>query len=131
MMVYGPNGFFREFSGNEQDPLFDIHCVYEKAKNNPGKFSGNIMLQVTNGTGHSVSLEITDRAYQSGKRNMTIPPNKRGDVSGTLVLDLHKTYGWYDFSVKIKGNDHFQRRYAGHVETGDPAKTDPGMGQVI
>jgi phospholipase C len=44
---------------------------------------------------------------------------------------LSKSFGWYDFSLKIKGNELFEKRYAGHVETGKPAKTDPFMGRVV
>jgi phospholipase C len=48
-----------------------------------------------------------------------------------MVLDLIKTYGWYDFTVKVKGNDSFEKRYAGRVETGKESFTDPMMGGVV
>lgn len=52
-------------------------------------------------------------------------------VSGavTIILDLKKSFGWYDFSIKVKGNKSFIKRYAGHVETGEPSYSDPFMGQ--
>jgi phospholipase C len=48
-----------------------------------------------------------------------------------FVIDTAKTFGWYDFTVKQKGNAIFERRYAGRVETGKPTKTDPFMGRVV
>jgi phospholipase C len=41
------------------------------------------------------------------------------------VLDTK--FGWYDFSVFIEGNTVFEKRYAGHVETGKESKSDPLM----
>jgi phospholipase C len=48
-----------------------------------------------------------------------------------LSLDHQSTKGWYDFSVFIQGNDRFERRYAGHIETGRPSISDPFMGGKI
>lgn len=48
-----------------------------------------------------------------------------------FVIDTGKTFGWYDFTVKQKGNNVFERRYAGRVEIGKPTKTDPFMGRVL
>jgi len=49
----------------------------------------------------------------------------------SIVLDLNKNFNWYDFSVKVKGNGTFEKRYAGHVEAGKESRTDPLMGRVI
>jgi phospholipase C len=49
----------------------------------------------------------------------------------TIALDTGNSFGWYDFSVKIKGNTTFERRYAGRVETGAASKTDPLMGRAL
>jgi phospholipase C len=48
-----------------------------------------------------------------------------------VTIHLAKSFGWYDFSIKVKGNSLFEKRYAGRVETGRPGKTDPFMGRVI
>ena len=41
---------------------------------------------------------------------------------------LARSRGWYDLVVTVAGDPHFQRRYAGHVETGENTVTDPLMG---
>jgi phospholipase C len=124
LRVYGPNGFFREFRGNKNDPLIQVNCLYETGKANPGKFTGNITLSISNAEEHSHIIEITDNAYKASKRTHTIA------ASGILSIGTSKSYGWYDFSIKIKGNNLFEKRYAGRVETGLAGKTDPAMGRV-
>lgn len=37
---------------------------------------------------------------------------------------------WYDLSVTLTGNDGFLYPYAGHVEIGEPGKTDPAIGPM-
>ena len=43
-------------------------------------------------------------------------------------FDLTRSFGWYDFSIKLPGNYLFEKRFAGHVETGHVSKSDPAMG---
>jgi len=47
------------------------------------------------------------------------------------VLNLGKSSGWYDFTVKVSGADNFEKRFAGRVETGKESITDPYMGRVV
>lgn len=124
LRVYGPNGFYREFMGNEHEPLIEIACGYERK----GKtFTGNIALQLNNRDAANVyTVEIIDNAYKSGNHKKVLA----GGAKSSLVLDLSKSFGWYDFSVRISGNRVFERRYAGHVETGKNSFSDPAMGRV-
>jgi phospholipase C len=123
LRVYGPNGFYREFIGNDNDPLADVECGYERK----GKaFTGNVSLQLKNPGKTPVTIEIIDHAYKSGDHKKTLAAG----VTSSLVLDLSKSFGWYDFSVRIAGNTAFERRYAGHVENGKSTFSDPAMGRV-
>ncbi|MEO5685030.1 MAG: phospholipase domain-containing protein [Chitinophagaceae bacterium] len=70
------------------------------------------------------TLEIIDNAYCGAPRTVL------AQGSHSIVLNLLKSFGWYDFTVRIKGNPSFQKRYAGHVETGKESFTDPLMGGV-
>ena len=86
---------------------------------------GNVLLKFKNNSGKPVTIEITDNVYKSPKQTKLIAG------SSSVVLNLQKNYGWYDFTVKIKGNSSLQKRFAGHVETGKESKSDPGMGRVL
>jgi phospholipase C len=124
LRVYGPNGFYREFTGDENDPLVDVKCGYERK----GKaFTGNVSLQLDNlDSTHVYTVEIIDHAYKSGNHKKVLAAGAKSSI----VLDLGKSYGWYDFSVRITGNRTFERRYAGHVENGKVTFSDPAMGRV-
>jgi phospholipase C len=122
IQVYGPNGFMREFKGSAADPGIQLACDYEGLRT--GKLSGNIELKIS-GTGQVFSVVVKDRAYGAQDRRFQV------DKSGkSLVLDLSKSHGWYDFSVTVDGHETFDQRFAGRVETGRHSFSDPFMGRV-
>ncbi len=126
LRVYGPNGFFREFGGDKNDPLINIQLEYERTKNSPQKFTGNVVLLFKNFGDTNHFIEISDNSYQNEKRTFALDKMETKET----VLDLRKSFNWYDFSVKIKDNNLFQKRFAGRVETGIHSKSDPFMGRV-
>lgn len=118
--VYGPNGFFREFRGNTGDPVV-VTCEYERNKK---QLTGNVRLTLTNKTAKALSVEIADNAYKLPAQSKQIAAS----AGATVVLDLSKSFGWYDVAIRIPGNDLFESRFAGRVETGKEAVSDPAMG---
>jgi phospholipase C len=117
--VYGPNGFFREFRGVVKDKI-EITCEYEQvAKRKP---NGNILINFVNKTGKPFTAEIKDNAYKQGIQT------KHVDTTATVALDLSKSFGWYDVSVVINGNQNFETRLSGRVETGKTGMSDPLLG---
>ncbi|MEO5563806.1 MAG: phospholipase C, phosphocholine-specific, partial [Chitinophagaceae bacterium] len=127
LRVYGPNGFFREFLGNQNDPGIDVIAMYEPGKSNTKKPGGNIIIPLKNNSKKLQTIIITDNSYKTGSHTQSLAAMG----SKNIVLNTSKSYGWYDFSVRIKGNPLFERRFAGRVETGVASKTDPLMGRVI
>lgn len=128
LRAYGPNGFFREFLGDREDPALDVACAYEPARLLKSGLSGNVKLLIRN-TGQTgpVSVRISDHAYGNDAVTRTVA----ADSTTELVLDLKKSAGWYDFSVTVDGAKGYERRYAGHVETGKESITDPHMGRAL
>lgn len=126
LIVYGPNGFYREFDGNQDDPAVAIECVYEKDTSNPKKLTGNIQLLFQNIKSKDLIISIQDKAYGT--------PTIKKKVSGIdnqVVINLHKSFGWYDFEVRIEGYKGYCQRYAGRVETGERGYTDPVIGKSV
>ncbi len=41
---------------------------------------------------------------------------------------LEKSHGWYDFTIETQSDTGFQRRLAGHLETGYDSMSDPAFG---
>jgi len=126
LRVYGPNGFYREFIGDAQDPVLDVlcHCQFQAGQ----KPTGNIEVSITNGDTHAFSIEVIDHAYHTATRKANVPPGK---IPSKILVETSMSHGWYDFSVKVSGLAGFEKRFAGRVETGIPGKTDPFMGGVV
>lgn len=127
LRVYGPNGFFREFMGDAQNPQLKITCQYEPHKEKPLKLSGNVIVTVTNDGNRAETMEITDMSYKTGSKTLKVAAKSKASIA----MDLGKNYNWYDFSVKAAGNNSFNERFAGRVETGMTTKTDPLMGKMV
>lgn len=123
--VYGPNGFFRECAGKADDPAIAIVCDYERTGKLIKNPTGNITLNITSlHPGKSYTVEVKDNAYKNK------PIKKTVTNASVVVLNLGKSFGWYDFTVRVEGYNDFERRYAGHVETGKASHTDPFMGKA-
>jgi len=132
LLVYAPNGFFREFKGSGDDPSINILLGYEYNTLNPKKHSGNIEIKLSNlNPANKYTIEIIDNAYKTPARTTLLDTANSKNANATIILNLNKSFNWYDFSVKIKGHDTFEKRYAGRVETGKESKSDPAMGMVI
>lgn len=127
LRVYAPNGFYREFKGDTNNPQLQLKCEYEKSKLNPAKLTGNLVLHITNNDHKAQTIVIADKAYKAGNITKAIAA---GANTG-IVLNLSKSHNWYDFGVKINGNDLFEERFAGRVETGAVTQTDPLMGGLV
>lgn len=123
LRAYGPNGFFREFKGNGNDIDYEITLSVVQVKN---QNASGLLILITNLADHKLELELTDNSYNSGKKQIGIMPGPAGSVK--MALELSKSFGWYDFSMKINGRDDFEKRYAGRIENGKAGKTDPAMG---
>lgn len=124
LQVYGPNGFFREFKGNQKDPLIAAACGYEK---NGNKVTGNIALQLKNGGTEPLTVQVVDNSYGA----QAIRKRLNAGQASIVVLDLSKSHRWYDFSITIDANDQYTRRYAGRVENGMLGLTDPAIGATV
>lgn len=127
LCVYGPNGFFREFKGTANDPAITVQCDYERSGNNKNKLSGKIALTVQNTSQKPCKIRITDNAYKTAAIEKTVQPN----ATVIVPVDLSKQHNWYDLSVRVAGDEAFEKRYAGKVETGAEGVTDPFMGRTI
>jgi len=126
LRLNAPNGFYRELRGDMYDPAIAIQCGYEKNPSGKG-FSGNLLLTFsTADPAASREIIISDPAYK--KNNLT--RRLSGDKETVLVLPLADSQGWYDLSVRVKGYENFERRFAGRVETGKESISDPFMGRI-
>ncbi len=114
--VYGPNGFSRLFRGSAGDPQLQIAVTHLP--------DGNAEIKFINTGSKEYAATVTDNAYGNSIINKTI-----GSKATEVVKpDLSKSFGWYDFTIKVQGNSNFEKRYTGRVEAGKPTKSDPVIG---
>lgn len=125
--VIGPNGFLREIKGSDKDQDVLIEMVYERAQLNNKSATGNMHIRIKNNSSKDLTLDITDNVYKNPKLSRTLKPSESKDI----ILNLQKSYNWYDFSVRIQNDFQYLRRYAGHVETENASMTDPFMGRTV
>ena len=129
LSVQGPNGFFREFKGNANNPLIEVSCAYEQDAKK--KFTGNVLVKLKNiDPSRTYQVQLSDNGYQAKNQLTTLEKAGGGGAQQALVLPLKTSHNWYDFSVKVAGFDAFEQRYAGRVETGKAGFSDPLMGKV-
>jgi len=127
LRAYGPNGFFREFKGNAADPAIELACEYQRSPVDNKKLTGNIHLSLNSFSGKAHNIEIVDHAYKTNNHKLVVNTGAKLN----LALNLENSHRWYDFSIKIAGNQNYERRYAGRVETGKPSYSDPFMGGLM
>jgi phospholipase C len=123
LRVYGPNGFFREFRGSAGDPAVEMGFDYEEAGGGGYALTGDGVLRVKNSQDAACVVEMVDNAYGAVYPARTLDAGR--DM--VVVLPFGSSHGWYDFSVRVKGAEGFEKRYAGRVETGKDGVSDPAM----
>jgi len=125
--ISGPNGFYRHFKGNKNDPNVIVKLGYGLEGLLQNRINGNVSILLDNKLSNPVKVKIVDR-YQENRSTITEVAGKGIEV---LKINLQKSNGWYDLLVTVEGFEQFQKHYAGHVETGEDSITDPLMGGLI
>lgn len=113
--AYGPNGFYREFRGDLNDPAIHIE-VY------PNQDKSGLLLRVHNTSDKALSLTLAERSYKRPNQALSL---KKGKNELQIALQEHS--GWYDFSVLVEGFPSYEQRFAGHIENGKISTSDPAM----
>ncbi|GAA1522104.1 phosphocholine-specific phospholipase C [Kribbella lupini] len=112
--VYGPNGFLRGFRGKP------VPGPEVKARHNAR--TGDLDLTITNSSAVDHHVTVTN-AYGGLPKQL----NVRAGTSAKYTVDLFHSHSWYDVELTSSADDTWHRRLAGHVETGKPGLSDPGI----
>ena len=121
--AYGPNGFFRSFKGEEGELSLEVNTTYDITDQKKPQ----LLVHLENHDNvKNVHCLLEDQAYGKEMNEFKIKAKSKK----TVAIDTQKSFGWYDFALRIKNNNNFERRFAGRIETGLPSKTDPQMGNL-
>lgn len=122
LRVYGPNGFFREFTG-KRDTAVEVTCVPEK---NGRKIAGRLKVDIKNVSRQPLKLKVEEEKYEKKQRVIDLKPGS----TENLAISTTSSHGWYDFSIHVSGQENPLIRYAGRLETGADSISDPYMARV-
>ena len=120
--VHGPNGFLRTFAGSlaANSANLTVNAIYDDEE------SEGIVLVIRNHGSSAQRISVFD-AYSGKTHTRVVHPHD----SVTFVSQLHKSFGWYDLTIRVESDASFQRQLAGHVETGKPSVSDPAIGAGV
>jgi len=106
--VFGPNGFFRKFKG-QNIPELEIILVNTAPKS-------QVELIIRNHKNKNFSVNLEDLYRKTRKTISVQKPEEK------ISVDLEKNKGWYDLKISLNGHIwHF----AGRIETGKVSVSDP------
>ena len=123
LWVLGPNGFHRHFTGNARR-VAAAGQPNPEVRVTPDAANGDLVIKLVNTGAVSCVFTLTANQYaRTGTTTHTVVA--RGQTE--LRLPLRDSAHWYDFTVKVTGQADYSRRFAGHLETGEPSISDPAM----
>ncbi|WP_316735612.1 phosphocholine-specific phospholipase C [Pedobacter aquatilis] len=125
--INGPNGFYRNFKGNNKNPNLIIYAKPEITGTISKKVSGNLIFYFENIGSSTLNIQIIDNKYNNQTKTVSLKPKS----SINIILNLSKNGNWYDFSIIQTGNSVFKQQYAGKIENGRITETDPYMGNNL
>lgn len=120
--VYGPNGFFRKFLGNANEPSLTAILKNETAAG--GKPTGHAVLEIVNNSSARQTIRIKDISYGHKEKTVMLLPKEKKQVT----VQAADTAGWYDVLLTIQNANGYAQQFAGKIETGRATTTDPAMG---
>jgi phospholipase C len=127
LWVYSTNGFVRTFQGDArayEDSRFQPELAEIKYQRKAGRLTIKLKnMAPVGGKGSKktdYTVTVTPNAYRTDGPWVV---NVKNDA--TLGWDLASSGYWYDFTVT--GDDGFERRFAGRMETGRDGISDPAM----
>lgn len=127
LAVHGPNGFYRHFRGTPSKTGYVRVSLHEDPA------TGRVTLRLHNDTATEATLSLSvDARYAIApnaprQQAVTLKPAEQRDIA----FDLSASDLWYDLSLSDTTDADTLWRYAGHVETGRPSRTDPGIGGMV
>lgn len=128
LWVYSTNGFVRTFAGDAsayQDAGFQPEVIRFHYQPRAGRVTMKLKNMAKHHGGKGGNKEDYTLTVRANAYRADGPWVVKVKEEGTLDWDLSASGHWYDFTVM--GQDGFERRFAGRMETGRDSVSDPAM----
>jgi phospholipase C len=113
--VHGPNGFLRHATGTAVSSATGVEATLSLIGSQDHPRLG---LTVSNAGGHPQTLRV------HGVHHLEHAVHLGAHEHKTIELNpLGSNHGWYDLFVALEGQPAYTRRFAGHLENGEPSRT--------
>lgn len=115
ILVLGPNGFMRSFTGTDASSLPQIGVSYDRKRM-------ALALSVAPTNLGEAGLRIDEDAYGLNPAQLITPSD---GARRTLHWSAKESHGWYDLALT---SEHHVMRLAGRLESGNHGFSDPLLG---
>jgi phospholipase C len=121
LWVLGPNGFHRHIAGDAHGAA---GAAWPETILRAERRSGELVIDLVNNGSQPCAFRLVANKY--GTKEL---PDVRvaAQSRSTVRLSLAASHNWYDYSVRVNGVPGWLRRFAGHLENGQPSISDPAM----
>ena len=130
LSVYGPDGYYRRFTGVSSNKETLNISVNDSAGTDGRTPQLDIYVATAVETGEKLIIEPL--AYREVLKAETKLIRATGSgipmEAHRVSISLAATHGWYDFELRRTGDPRWKMRAAGHASTGGQLWTDPAMG---
>jgi phospholipase C len=121
LTVVGPNRFLRHFTGDSGAGAgagVQVTASYEGHGYGGGPV---LVLRLVNQGETAVTGTVRPNHYvRAVTRSYSVPAHGHATYQADPIVTSR---GWYDLSVTVSGDPSWSRRYAGHLENGQPSVT--------
>ncbi len=115
--VHGPNGFFVRHAGvsHTQQPQIEVH---------PNASQSLLKVSVKNPSAKAITLTWDEMHAKAIGQKVSVDANGHAEFDVPLIASS----GWYEFAIEDAHDPKGLRiQMAGHVENGQPSKTQPAL----
>lgn len=120
--VYGPNGYFSRFRGSAPKAQTSDSSMPTVTLKHDGH-SSDLYVTLANDGGAPCSLTVSDGYSNAEPHHYQVSPGATVEDH----WDLSSSSCWFDLTVLSAEDPKFERRFAGHLETGRPGTSDPAV----
>jgi phospholipase C len=118
--VYGPNGYYWSLRGSSHDPHLSVRLA--PAILNASPAYAEILLSSNSAASETVKLADASYGHPVQTKNLA------AKEVGSMTVSTESSSRWYDFSLTVENDPHFERRFAGRLENGTWGQSDPVIG---
>jgi phospholipase C len=120
--VHGPNGFYRFWTGDKNDPTFEM-SVDELCDLRDSAICKLEFHLRSESNSETIAVRVLDNAYGNPSRDLALAAQQETHFE----IDLNASHQWYDLTITAPSHPKYNRTYAGHIENNNWTTSDPQM----